>query len=559
MDINNIIKLYTEDGFGTHKIAELYKVGHKKISKILKENNIEIKKKGNQRKNISDINEFKTKVYSSEDYKLVVKCKITGEIFDDVNNKSGVLTKHIIENYGDITIPSNNYQRKKYELENGKKWYEEYFEIIQVDKKENRKCSLCEWETEDIFNKTGCFENHIRTKHNISLKEYIQKFPNEIFFHKKLIKEKEKITKFLDSKNYVTCQLCNKQMESITNTHMINVHGITIQEYKLKFPNVKITSTKTSNLLRENVKLVNQNQTPTWTSKGENEIKEFVNSLGFEVIKGKNRKILEGKEIDLVIPELKIGIEYNGLYFHTEKMGKTSNYHLDKTIECNINGYKLIQIFEDEWMTKKEVVKSKIKHILNKSDNIKIGGRNVVVNEITLEEKKTFLNMYHIQGNDKSNIFIGGFFNGVLVGVMTFNSKRNMTKNNENEYELSRFATKMGYTISGLGSKLLKFFEKKYKPNSIISFADRRWTINTDDNLYTKLGFNLVSILKPTYFYYNSKVNRYKRFHKFTFGKNNIKKKFKDVDLSKTEKEIMSELGYDRIWDCGLLKYQIKY
>ena len=136
---------------------------------ILKENNIEIKKKGNQRKNITDISEFKTKVYSSEDFKLGVKCKITGEIFDDINNKSGVLTKHILNHYGDIDIPSNNYQRKKYELENNKRWYEKYFDIIELNKKETRKCGLCNWETEDVLNKTGCFENHIKLKHEISI------------------------------------------------------------------------------------------------------------------------------------------------------------------------------------------------------------------------------------------------------------------------------------------------------------------------------------------------------------------------------------------------------
>ena len=113
-------------------------------------------------------------------------------------------------------------------------------------------------------------------------------------------------------------------------------------------------------------------------------------------------------------------------------------------------------------MTKKELVKSKLKHILKKNDSIKIGGRNVTIIEITLEEKKSFLNTYHIQGNDKSNIFIGAYFGDILVGVMTFNSKRNMTKNNKNEFELSRFSTKLGYIISGLASKMLKFFEKKY-------------------------------------------------------------------------------------------------
>lgn len=557
MDINNIIELYSETGLGTHAIAKIYKVGHKKISSILKENNVEIKKKGNQKKNEIDLTKTKTLVYDSNDFDLIAKCKKTGISFSDVNNKSGSLTRHILENYGDVNIPSNNYQRKKYEQENNKKWFEEYFDIIKVEKKCTRKCKLCEWETFDLENQTGCFEVHIKNEHNISLDDYIKQFPDEINYHKNYEKKLKRNKYLIDPNNFVICELCNEKMEVLTNTHLVSKHNITMEEYKLKFSNSKIVSSRVSEKLSDTAKITNINQSPVWTSKGENEIKEFIQSLGFDVVKGKNRKLLEGKEIDLLIPELKIGIEYNGLYYHTEKMGKTSSYHLNKTIDCNLIGYKLLQIFEDEWMTKKELVKTKLKHILKKNDGKKIGARKVKIFEITNEQKKAFLNNYHIQCNDKSDIFIGADYDGVLIGVMTFNTKRNMTKNNQDEYELSRFATKNDYVISGLASKMMKYFQKKYNPKSIISFADRRWTVDGNNNLYTNLGFNLVSILKPNYYYYNSKVNRYKRFHKFTFGKNNIKKKFKDVDFTKSEKEIMTELGYERIWDCGLFKYQI--
>ena len=151
-----------------------------------------------------------------------------------------------------------------------------------------------------------------------------------------------------------------------------------------------------------------------------------------------------------------------------------------------------------------------------------------------------------------------GHIKDVMVGVMTFNDKRNMTKNSKGEFELSRYATKQNYMVMGLASKMLKQFINEYEPKTIISFADRRWTIDGNNNLYTNLGFNLVSITKPTYYYYNSKVSKYKRFHKFGFGKNNLKKRFPNLDYTKTEKELTTELGYDRIWDCGLFKYELK-
>ena len=559
-DVVNIIELYQTKIPSTHKLAEKFKVGHKKISQILKENNVVVNKKGGQIQggNSFNIESTKSNMYvSSETQELVAQCKKTNTILKDPNNLSGKLTKHIIDLYGDVWIPSNTYQRKKYEHNNGKKWFEEYFNIIGIDKQLNRSCKLCGWETTDINNKTGCFEGHITKSHNQTLSEYLITFPEDIIHHPSYVTNVE-LSNFLSKdKNSVICKICGKKMKSITNTHLKEKHNITTLEYKLKYPNEKIVSTTISEKLSELVKKTNTNMVPTWTSKGETEIKEFIESLGFIVSKGKNRKLLDGKEIDLIIEGTNICIEYDGLYYHTEKMGKTSTYHLNKTIDCNQIGYKLYHIYEDEWKTNEMLVKSKLKHLLKVNDGIKIGGRNVVIKKINTEDKTHFLKNNHIQGTDKTKISYGAYHNDVLVGVMTFNEKRNMTKNSDGEFELSRYATKQNYMIMGLASKMLKQFITDYNPKTVISFADRRWTIDGDNNLYTNLGFSLVSITKPTYYYYNSKISRYKRFHKFGFGKNNLKKRFPNLDYTKTEKELTEELGYDRIWDCGLFKYKL--
>jgi hypothetical protein len=133
--------------------------------------------------------------------------------------------------------------------------------------------------------------------------------------------------------------------------------------------------------------------------------------------------------------------------------------------------------------------------------------------------------------------------------------KVDLTKNVDNQFELSRFTTHSDYIVSGLGSKMLKFFIGEYNPKSIISFADRRWT-NPNNNMYIKMGFKIVSITPPDYKYYNSKINKYKRYHKFGLGKRNLLKKYPDIDINKSEKVLTEELGFDKIWDCGLLKYQ---
>jgi DNA-binding transcriptional regulator YhcF (GntR family) len=486
-DINNIIYLYQNKIPSTHKLAECFKVGHKKISKILKDNNIQLNSRGGQITigNSSEIEKNKTNLYLSVDKKLIIKCKKTGIEFDDINNLSGCLTKHIIEQYGSVPIPTNTYQRKKYEKLNNKKWFEEYFDII---------------EGEIIIPK-------IKEETNKSI----------------LIKERN--TLFNDKKNYVVCKLCGKKLKSISNTHLINKHNITTFDYKLKFPNEKIVSETVSDKFSKQTKITNSNMKPSWSSKSEIEVKDFIVSLGFNVEKSRNRKILDGKEIDLLIPDIKLGIEYNGLYYHTEKMGKNSSYHLNKTIACNEVGYNLIHIFEDEWVKNNELIKNKLKHILKINDGIKIGGRNVNIKLIEKYEKKEFLEKNHIQGNDNSKIMYGAYYKEELVGVMTFSNKRNMTKTKNCEYELTRYATKQNYHINGLASKFIKRFMTDYNPISIISFADRRWTLDVYNNLYTSIGFKLVDIVKPNYYYYNSSFNKYKRFHKFGFGKNALKKK----------------------------------
>ena len=99
---------------------------------------------------------------------------------------------------------------------------------------------------------------------------------------------------------------------------------------------------------------------------------------------------------------------------------------------------------------------------------------------------------------------------------------------------------------------MFSYFIKKYKPNKVKSFADRRWTINEDDNLYTKLGFKLDKILKPDYKYVIDNIN--KRFHKFNFRKKNLHRKY-GFSLTMTEKEMCKEIKAHKIWDCGLYKY----
>ena len=284
-------------------------------------------------------------------------------------------------------------------------------------------------------------------------------------------------------------------------------------------------------------------------SKGELEIAEhIINKLGADAVSTNDRKCVDGFEIDIYIPSKKIAIEYNGIYWHSSAH-KDKLYHLRKLEKCNSLGIKLVQVFEDEYVMHKDIVLSKIDNILCLSNSTRIMARKCTVAEIDNKTAKQFLEENHIQGYCASTVHIGIKYIDTLVGVMSF---KRSTKSGDT-WELTRYATKLNTNVQGGGSKLLKYFIQTYKPSSIKSFADKRWTTSPDNNLYTKLGFTLDGSTQPDYRYISGRIG-VKRVHKFNMRKRNLARKY-GVDQTKTESELTSELGFHKIYDCGLYRY----
>lgn len=282
------------------------------------------------------------------------------------------------------------------------------------------------------------------------------------------------------------------------------------------------------------------------TSKGETEIADYITSLGYTIDRN-SWNIIPPYQLDIYVPALQIAIEYNGLYYHSEVSGgKHKSYHIKKTVECENKGIRLIHVFEDEWLYKKEIVKSKLRSILGIKEQ-GVFARKCGVKILTSDEAREFLNSTHIQGNVPSNIHIGLMYMDTLVAVMSF-SKRKVL-NSKNEWEISRYST--SHTVIGGFNKLLSFFEKKYRPVKITSYALRNWSSKMN-NIYTKNGFSLVNEGFPNFYYIKNGV----RFNRIPFQKHKLKDKLQLFDSSKSEWENMKSNGYDRIWDCGSLKYE---
>ena len=179
-------------------------------------------------------------------------------------------------------------------------------------------------------------------------------------------------------------------------------------------------------------------------------------------------------------------------------------------------------------------------------DKPKIYGRKCSVKEIPYHEARCFLNENHIQGSSKSSVYLGAYFKETIIGVMTFNRYKN------NKWELTRFATINNHLCIGVASKMFKYFVDEWDPVEIKSFADRRWTIDSENNLYTKLGFTLEKVERPDYMYiFNGEC---KRHHKFGFRKTTLNKKH-GLSMDMTESEMAKKIGVYKIYNCGLFKY----
>lgn len=272
----------------------------------------------------------------------------------------------------------------------------------------------------------------------------------------------------------------------------------------------------------------------------EKSVVEFIKEIYSGQVVENERTILNGKKLDIYIPDRKLAIEYDGLFWHNE-LNKPDNYHVNKTNVCENNGIQLIHIFEDEWIYKQDIVKSRLSGLLGL--NKRIYARKCVLKEVSYSEAEKFLSENHIQGNCISKYRYGLYNDEELVSLMTFGNSRFK----QGEFELLRFCNKLNTNVIGGASKLFKYFlDTHVEISSIISFADRRWSTG---RLYEKLGFTNKQITSPSYYYVIDDI----RHNRVEFQKHKLIEMGFDKD--KSEHDIMLEQEIFRIYDCGNLKY----
>lgn len=292
-------------------------------------------------------------------------------------------------------------------------------------------------------------------------------------------------------------------MNDALNVENVNdiIHYIKESSKQLKFDRLvrdfKIDESILYNIVREN-KLFGYLDFSDKASKCEIDVITELNSIQNDLTLYRNdRTILDGKELDIYLPDYKLAIEINGDYWHCSSF-KDTRYHQLKTIQCMDKDIELIHIFEHELICK----------------NIRSDIFKLIENKLIDFNELTTTNCWDIRtvnANDiitrynlgiskyKSNIALQIIRDSArskddLIGNLTGNTLI-FSSNDLETYTITLNSTPTNDRLVAFGY-LVKYFIKTYKPKLLMIEADITKNIYKD---YERLGFKRGKFIEPRY------------------------------------------------------------
>ena len=255
-----------------------------------------------------------------------------------------------------------------------------------------------------------------------------------------------------------------------------------------------------------------------YRSRYEDEIIDWLLKINNNIKIESNHRIYENNtmsEMDIFLPEYNIGIEFNGLYWHSD-IFKSKLYHQNKYLFYKNKNIKLIQVFENEWLNSQNIVKSIISSKMNIFSE-SVFARKCKIQNINSSEYRKFLEENHIQGYSPAKIKLGLVYNNLIVSVIGIGSNRFK----KGEMEVIRYCNKLNTKIIGGFSKLLSHIKSECNFDKLISYADLRYF---DGSGYIKTGWTTDSITSPNYFYFKNGSGNTILYNRITFQKHKLKK-----------------------------------
>lgn len=229
-----------------------------------------------------------------------------------------------------------------------------------------------------------------------------------------------------------------------------------------------------------------------YSSQSERELVEFI---GKDLCLTRDRTAISPYEIDIYVPSKKIGIEFNGSYWHSS-IYKDKNYHFNKSKIAEKNGIRLIHIYEYEWTN--PVQRKKIELMLNIAlgrVNNKIYARQCDIRKISNQEAKSLNEQVHLQGHRNAQVTYGLFYKNELVQLMSFSkTKYNRNLKDDNSWEIIRGCPGSNNIVVGGVSKLFTHFIRDYSPTKVFSYCDFN---KFDGKSYEALGMKFIGYTGP--------------------------------------------------------------
>lgn len=228
-----------------------------------------------------------------------------------------------------------------------------------------RRGLLCdEWLDFKIF-ETWCIDNGVQKEDFITRRNYNEPLSRDnIFIRKPGQKQLEEQTVSQNAKRKETITEKYGSVENYYSDIMSKMRTTHLERYGVYHPMHYPEFARKS--IQTRIERHPESYFLTNPSIEEKEVLEYANSFGFTFCS--NWDILYGRQLDMYCEELGIAIEYNGLYYHSDRT-KDRLYHYNKFIDCLKLGICLIFIWSDDWKYKNEFCRQLIKSVITKSEH----------------------------------------------------------------------------------------------------------------------------------------------------------------------------------------------
>ena len=224
-------------------------------------------------------------------------------------------------------------------------------------------------------------------------------------------------------------------------------------------------------------------------------------------------------------------------------------YFQEQSLAYASRGVQLVHLWKDCWVTKQEIVRSRIA-VLSGS-GVRIMARRTKVRRIARDVMFDFFGANHMQGFVDARYNYGLFFDGQLVAAASFSAGRNIKRNGitVRSFELLRYANLLHHRVTGGLGKLITRFIKDVNPDDIMTYADLDWASGKG---YQTLNFVQTAVTPPLSFWIHpDEMIRYypHRLPKKLTNEFNMQNRNTDMG------DFLINKGYVRIYNAGNLKY----